>query len=38
MRARLINLIRRLAKRFVDDGGLPLLILGVLVFWMVHSA
>ena len=38
MRARLINLIRRLAKRFVDDGGFPLLILGVVVFWMMHSS
>jgi hypothetical protein len=34
----LINVIRHLAKPFIDDGWLPLAILGVVVFWMMHSA
>jgi hypothetical protein len=34
----LINVIRQFARRFVDDGWLPLAILGVVVFWMMHSA
>jgi hypothetical protein len=36
MRA-LINVIRRLA-RLTDGGWLPLAVLGVVVFWMMHSA
>ena len=34
----LINVIRQLARRFVDDGWLPLAVLGVVVVWMMHSA
>jgi hypothetical protein len=34
----LINVIRRLAKVSVDDGWLALAILGVVVFWMMHTA
>jgi hypothetical protein len=34
----LINVIRRLARPFIDGGWLPLAILGVVVFWMMHSA
>jgi hypothetical protein len=33
----LITVIRQLARLF-DGGWLPLAILGVVVFWMVHSA
>jgi len=33
----LLNVIRHLAKPFIDDGWLPLAILGVVVFWMMHS-
>jgi hypothetical protein len=36
MRA-LMNVIRQLDK-FFDGGWLPLAILGVIVFWMMHSA
>jgi hypothetical protein len=36
MRA-LINVIRQLA-RLIDGGWLPLAILGLVVFWMMHSA
>jgi hypothetical protein len=34
----LINVIRQLARRFVDDGWLPLAVLSLVVFWMMHSA
>ena len=34
----MINFIRRLAKLSVDDGWLALAILGVVVFWMMHTA
>jgi hypothetical protein len=34
----MIDFIRRLAIGFVDDGWVPLSILGVVVFWMIHSA
>jgi hypothetical protein len=34
----LINVIRRLARISVDDGWLALAILGVVVFWMMHTA
>jgi hypothetical protein len=36
--AAMIDLIRRLATGFVHDGWVPLVILGAVVFWMVHSA
>jgi hypothetical protein len=38
MRYTMIDLIRRLATGFVYDGWLPLMILGVVVFWMMRSA
>jgi hypothetical protein len=34
----MIDLIRRLATGFVYDGWLPLMILGVVVFWMIRTA
>jgi hypothetical protein len=34
----MIDLIRRLATGFVYDGWLPLMILGVVVYWMMHTA
>jgi hypothetical protein len=34
----MIDLIRRLATGFVYDGWVPVLILGVVVFWMMHTA
>jgi hypothetical protein len=34
----MIDLIRRLATGLVYDGWLPLMILGVVVFWMIRTA
>jgi hypothetical protein len=34
----LIDITRKWARRFADDGWLPLAVLGLVVFWMMHSA